>query len=214
MDGRPGHDDPGLPDGVVVAPGGGGLAGPPAARGARAGGAAGPAAHRHPPPRLARQRPRGPGDRVPAGPLRGAALASEVAVTTVRRVLAPNPGPFTGPGTNTWVLGDPPVCAVIDPGPDDEGHLAAIDQRLGAAAVGAVLLTHGHGDHVDGAERFAARHQVRVLRHPELADGDVVHVGPLSLGVLYTPGHAPDHVAFWLAEDRVLFTGDLILGQG
>jgi glyoxylase-like metal-dependent hydrolase (beta-lactamase superfamily II) len=135
-------------------------------------------------------------------------------VTTVRRVLAPNPGPFTGPGTNTWVLGDPPVCAVIDPGPDDEGHLAAIDQRLGAAAVGAVLLTHGHGDHVDGAERFAARHQVRVLRHPELADGDVVHVGPLSLGVLYTPGHAPDHIAFWLAEDRVLFTGDLILGQG
>jgi glyoxylase-like metal-dependent hydrolase (beta-lactamase superfamily II) len=106
------------------------------------------------------------------------------------------------------------VVAVIDPGPDDDAHLAAIDDRLGQAAVGAVLLTHGHADHVGGAERFASRHRVRVLRHPELADGDVVHVGPLSLTAVDTPGHAPDHVAFWLAEDRALFTGDLILGQG
>lgn len=135
-------------------------------------------------------------------------------MTTVRRALAPNPGPFTGPGTNTWVVGDGPARVVIDPGPDLEEHRRTIAERLGGAPVGAVLLTHGHLDHSEGAERFAAEHGARVLRHPELADGDEVHVGGLTLQVLFTPGHAPDHLAFWLAPDRVLFTGDLILGRG
>jgi glyoxylase-like metal-dependent hydrolase (beta-lactamase superfamily II) len=133
---------------------------------------------------------------------------------TVRRVVAANPGPYTGPGTNTWILGDPPACVVIDPGPDDEDHLAAVERRLGSMAVGAVLLTHSHADHEAGAERFAARHQTRVLRHPELADGDVVRVASSSVTALHTPGHAPDHLCFWLPDDRVLFTGDLILGRG
>jgi glyoxylase-like metal-dependent hydrolase (beta-lactamase superfamily II) len=135
-------------------------------------------------------------------------------VATVRRVVAPNPGPYTGPGTNTWILGDPPVSVVIDPGPDDEAHQAAIDRKLGPMAVGAVLLTHSHADHSEGAERFATRHHARLLRHPELRDGDVVRAGPLNLTALHTPGHAPDHLAFWMEEDRVLFTGDLILGKG
>ena len=71
-----------------------------------------------------------------------------------------------------------------------------------------VLLTHSHADHGEGAERFAASHRARLLRHPQLADGDVVRAGPLNLTALYTPGHAPDHIAYWMAEDRVLFTGD------
>jgi glyoxylase-like metal-dependent hydrolase (beta-lactamase superfamily II) len=135
-------------------------------------------------------------------------------VATVRRVIASNPSPYTGSGTNTWIVGDPPVCLVIDPGPDDEAHQAAVDRRLGTMAVGAVLLTHSHADHSEGAARFATRHRSRLLGHPELADGDVVRAGTLNLTALYTPGHAPDHIAYWMADDRVLFTGDLVLGKG
>lgn len=132
----------------------------------------------------------------------------------VRRVLAPNPGPFTGPGTNTWILGGDPVAAVIDPGPDDDAHLAAIEERLGAAQLALVLVTHSHPDHLPLAERLANRHQARVARHPELGDGDVVSVGKLRLKALYTPGHASDHLCFAVEEDGAVFTGDLVLGQG
>jgi glyoxylase-like metal-dependent hydrolase (beta-lactamase superfamily II) len=135
-------------------------------------------------------------------------------MATVRRVRAQNPGPFTGPGTNTWLLGDPPVGVVIDPGPDDDAHLAGIERALGGMAIGAVLVTHSHADHLELAARLGERHHVHVARFPELADGDVVRVGSLGITALHTPGHCGDHLAFWLAEDRVLFTGDLILGQG
>jgi glyoxylase-like metal-dependent hydrolase (beta-lactamase superfamily II) len=135
-------------------------------------------------------------------------------MATVRRVVAPNPGPFTGPGTNTWVVGDEPVKVVVDPGPDDDGHLARIERVVGGAAIGVVLVTHSHADHLELAERLADRHRTRVARFPELADRDVVRAGKVSLTALYTPGHAPDHLAFWIEEDRVLFSGDLILGRG
>ena len=132
----------------------------------------------------------------------------------VTRVIAPNPGPYTGPGTNTWILGAGPVVAVIDPGPDDDRHLAAIDRRLAGATVGVVLVTHSHPDHLPLAERLAAAHGATVRRYPELGDGDVVRVGTLNVTALHTPGHSADHLAFWLAEDRVVFTGDLVLGKG
>jgi hydroxyacylglutathione hydrolase len=135
-------------------------------------------------------------------------------MATVRRVVAANAGPFTGPGTNTWLVGDGRVLIVIDPGPDDEQHLAALQRATRATPVGPVLVTHGHGDHLELAERFARLHQARVSRHPDLADGDVVRAGSMSLTALHTPGHAPDHLAFWMPDDRVLFTGDLILGSG
>jgi glyoxylase-like metal-dependent hydrolase (beta-lactamase superfamily II) len=95
-------------------------------------------------------------------------------MATVRRVIAPNPGPFTGPGTNTWILGDGPALIVVDPGPDDERHLAALQRAVGSHAVGVVLVTHAHADHLGLAERFAGPHHARVARHPELADGEVV----------------------------------------
>ena len=132
----------------------------------------------------------------------------------VTRVVAPNPGPYTGPGTNTWIVGAGPVVAVIDPGPDDDKHLSAIDRKLAGATVGVVLVTHSHPDHLPLAERLASAHGASVRRYPELGDGDMVRVGTLNLTALYTPGHSADHLSFWLAGDRVVFTGDLVLGKG
>jgi glyoxylase-like metal-dependent hydrolase (beta-lactamase superfamily II) len=103
---------------------------------------------------------------------------------------------------------------VIDPGPDDESHLAAINKRLQGATVGVVLVTHSHPDHLPLSERLAARHHAAIQRYPELNDNDVVRVGTLNVTALHTPGHSADHLCFWLAGDGVVFTGDLILGRG
>jgi len=135
-------------------------------------------------------------------------------VPLVRRVIAPNPGPYTGPGTNTWIVDAGPVVVVIDPGPDDDGHLQAINRKLAGATVGVVLVTHSHSDHLPLAERLAAAHKASVRRYPQLGDGDVVRAGTLNLTTLYTPGHSADHLAFWIAGDGAVFTGDLVLGKG
>ena len=129
-------------------------------------------------------------------------------------MIAPNPGPYTGPGTNTWILDAGPVVAVIDPGPDDDRHLAALDRRLAGKTVGIVLVTHSHPDHLPLAERFAAPHHASIRRYPDLQDGDLVRVGNLNITAVYTPGHSADHLSFLLADDGAIFTGDLILGQG
>jgi len=137
-----------------------------------------------------------------------------LAPATVTRVVAPNPGPYTGPGTNTWIVDAGPVVVVIDPGPDDDAHLAALNRRLVGKAVGAVLVTHSHPDHLPLAERFAGPHHASVRRYPELSDGDIVRAGNLNLTALHTPGHSADHLCFLLADDGAVFTGDLILGRG
>jgi len=135
-------------------------------------------------------------------------------VAAVRRVVAPNPGPYTGPGTNTWLLDAGTVSVVIDPGPEDDGHLEAIQRALKGSTVSVVLVTHAHPDHLPLAHRLASLHGASVRRFPELGDGDVVRAGNLNITALYTPGHSADHLAFWLAPDRALFTGDLVLGKG
>jgi len=135
-------------------------------------------------------------------------------VAPVTRVIAPNPGPYTGPGTNTWIVDAGPVVAVIDPGPDDDSHLDALNRRLAGRTVAVVLVTHSHPDHLPLAERFAAPHRASVRRYPELGDGDVVRAGALNLTALYTPGHSADHLCFLIPGDGAIFTGDLILGQG
>lgn len=144
----------------------------------------------------------------------------------VRCVLAPNPGPLTLDGTNTWVLSAPGSGAalVVDPGPDDPRHLAAVlaAVRERAARVVAVLLTHGHPDHSAGARRFAelAGTGVRALDPVHrfggegLADGDIVTAGDLELQVVATPGHSGDSLSFVLPAARVLLTGDTVLGRG
>jgi glyoxylase-like metal-dependent hydrolase (beta-lactamase superfamily II) len=130
----------------------------------------------------------------------------------ILRVVAPNPGPMTLAGTNTYLYGSHP-CIVIDPGPDDVGHLgvvrAAAEERGG---IGLVLLTHSHGDHAAGAERLASAVLVDGREAPPLVlpDGGEQHAG---LRALATPGHAADHVCF-LTSDGVCFSGDLVLGEG
>jgi glyoxylase-like metal-dependent hydrolase (beta-lactamase superfamily II) len=120
----------------------------------------------------------------------------------ILRIVAPNPGPMTLEGTNTYVYGADP-CVVIDPGSEDEGHLEAIRATAGErGGIGLVLLTHSHGDHTAGADRLGAE--------VVLPSGGETHAG---LRVLATPGHAADHVCF-LSEDGVCFSGDLVLGLG
>jgi glyoxylase-like metal-dependent hydrolase (beta-lactamase superfamily II) len=120
----------------------------------------------------------------------------------ILRLVAPNPGAMTGAGTNTYLYGSGP-CTVIDPGPDDAGHLGAIRAAAeGRGGIGTVLLTHSHGDHAAGAERLGAD-----VILP--SDGEE-HGG---LRALATPGHAADHVCFMTA-DAVCFSGDLVLGEG
>ena len=147
--------------------------------------------------------------------------------TEIERLVAPNPGPMTGEGTNTYLYGADP-CTVIDPGPDDAGHIeavrAAAEERGG---LGLILLTHSHGDHVAGAERLAAGGLDQDGGPPAAAgeppgqtdtqppqivlpsDGEE-HGG---LRAVATPGHAEDHVCF-LTGDGVCFSGDLVLGAG
>jgi glyoxylase-like metal-dependent hydrolase (beta-lactamase superfamily II) len=109
---------------------------------------------------------------------------------------------MTHEGTNTYLHGSDP-CAVIDPGPDDSGHIEAIraaaEQRGG---IGLVLLTHSHHDHSEGAGRLGAE--------VVLPSGGETLAG---LRVLPTPGHAPDHVSY-LSENGVCFCGDIVLGKG
>jgi glyoxylase-like metal-dependent hydrolase (beta-lactamase superfamily II) len=131
----------------------------------------------------------------------------------VLRLRAPNPGPLTLSGTNTWVLGRNPAY-VVDPGPAQDGHLDRLLAALGArGGLGGIALTHDHGDHSAGvaalreqcpAPLAAGRGEVNVT----LAEG--TRFGPFV--ALATPGHAPDHFA--LIAGRVCFTGDAVLGEG
>jgi glyoxylase-like metal-dependent hydrolase (beta-lactamase superfamily II) len=139
----------------------------------------------------------------------------------IERIIAPNPGPMTLEGTNTYVIAAADGVYVIDPGPDDPIHLAAVREAAeGHGAIAGVLLTHGHSDHTAGVESFgepvlwgtaAAGDETAGLAAagtpaPEAPGA----VGPF--GLLETPGHAADHVSFVLGD--VCFCGDLLLGRG
>ena len=120
----------------------------------------------------------------------------------VLRIVAPNPGPLTLEGTNTYLYGECP-CVVIDPGSEDARHLEAIRSAAGErGGIGLVLLTHSHGDHTAGADQLEA--EVVLPAGGETRGG---------LRALATPGHAADHVCF-LSDDGVCFSGDLVLGLG
>jgi glyoxylase-like metal-dependent hydrolase (beta-lactamase superfamily II) len=141
----------------------------------------------------------------------------------VRRIVAPNPGPFTGPGTNTYLVGIDEV-AVIDPGPDDKRHIDAIIGASMKERVRWVLLTHTHPDHAPGTTRLVKATGAEVLAYGKrldkdnvitpdrvIGEGDTIEGTEFGLEVLHTPGHAPNHLCFLLEEERVLFTGDTVL---
>jgi len=154
-------------------------------------------------------------------------MTVEAVTDYASRVLAPNPGPMTLEGTNTWILRAPDAdtVVVVDPGPMLEEHLRAVLDAVAQYSVTSVLLTHGHFDHSEGAAWFASQANAPVrsvdpaFRIPTdhahgLAEGDLITSGDLRIEVLPTPGHTLDSVCFWLPQDGSLLTGDTVLGRG
>lgn len=142
----------------------------------------------------------------------------------VWRIVAPNPSPLTGPGTNTYVVGtERPV--VIDPGCDDTGHLERVLEVAGDE-VSRIVCTHSHPDHSPGARWLKERTGAPVhgLPAPDdghqdpgyapdagLAHGERIEAGGEALRALHTPGHASNHVCLLLEEAGLLFTGDHLM---
>ena len=142
----------------------------------------------------------------------------------VKRITAGNSSVFTGPGTNTYIVGKENFT-VIDPGPAIEGHIKDI-VRVCGEDVSQILVTHTHPDHSPGAkllhQRTAApvmgmyakypKHQDRTFKpNKELYEGDVIKEVDHTLIAIHTPGHASNHICFFLEEEKILFTGDHIM---
>jgi glyoxylase-like metal-dependent hydrolase (beta-lactamase superfamily II) len=156
----------------------------------------------------------------------------------VRRLTAANSGPFTFTGTNSFIIGTGRV-AVLDPGPDDPGHVRALLDAIGGESVEAILVSHTHRDHSPGARYLreatgapvlaAGPHvAARSLQAGEtnrldasadhdfspdeiLADGAQFTIGDVTLEAVATPGHTANHLAFALAEAGILFSGDHVM---
>src|SRR5579872_5309996 len=131
----------------------------------------------------------------------------------VQLVRAPNPGPLTLSGTNTWVVARSPTW-VIDPGPLIEEHLSRLCEAIEArGGLGGVLLTHDHYDHAEAAGTLLERFPAPIAAGRGVADvrlGEGVRFGPFE--AVATPGHAADHFA--LIAEGACFTGDAVLGSG
>ncbi len=149
-----------------------------------------------------------------AEPARGVALAVRPGI---RRVVAPNPGPMTYWGTNTYLIDMAGGVAVLDPGPDDASHVAAVLAAAGGP-VRAILLTHTHHDHVGAAAAMRAAtgaplYAWHVPADPALVPDVKLQDGERAEGwqAVFTPGHAADHVAF-AGPEGVVFSGDHVMG--
>jgi glyoxylase-like metal-dependent hydrolase (beta-lactamase superfamily II) len=138
--------------------------------------------------------------------------------------VAGNAGMMTGPGTNTYLLGEREI-AVLDPGPDDTGHLESILAAAGAP-IRWVVVTHTHRDHSPLAAQLARRTGATLIGLPpprdgrqdesfmpqrRPADGERLILGDLELTAIHTPGHASNCVCYFLAPERLLLTGDHVL---
>jgi glyoxylase-like metal-dependent hydrolase (beta-lactamase superfamily II) len=145
--------------------------------------------------------------------------------------LGQNPGAFTGPGTNTYLVGTGRSRILLDTGDGRLDYLPVLEQALehaGGVSIQEIVLTHGHPDHIGGAASVMERHgRVRIAKRGhepfdaayaleihEIGDGDVIETEGATLRALHTPGHAPDHLCFVLEEECAIFTGDNVLGVG
>ena len=153
----------------------------------------------------------------------------------IRRVTCNNPGPFTFKGTNTFIVGRGSV-AIIDPGPDDEVHLAALMNTVRGESVSHILITHTHMDHsplaaklkaatgaktcaatspakpfVDSGLRLDASIDRDFMPDVSLSDGDTVEGHGWALEAVFTPGHMSNHMSFCLREEKALFAGDHVM---
>lgn len=145
----------------------------------------------------------------------------------VKRLLAPNPGPFTGPGTNTYLLGRESV-AVIDPGPVIDKHIETIISEAGDR-IRWIIVTHTHIDHSPAAAVLKSRlsSEVELIGMPSLQQGfsfdkqfepdriivheQIIQSDEFTLKALHTPGHASNHVCYLLEEEKLLFCGDQLM---
>jgi glyoxylase-like metal-dependent hydrolase (beta-lactamase superfamily II) len=145
-------------------------------------------------------------------------------------VLGLNPGPFTGPGTNTYIVGRGARRLLIDTGQGVPGYTDLLERGLrehaGAEGLGAMVLTHAHPDHIGGAHDVLRRFgEMPVYKMPRagadrglaigsLEDGDEITTEEATLRAIWTPGHACDHLCFYMPDEKALFTGDVVLGAG
>ncbi len=162
---------------------------------------------------------------------------AEAVEPLVRRVLAPNPSPYTFTGTQTYVVGeaDGPDCAVIDPGPNEPAHIDAIIAAIAGRRVLAIMCTHTHRDHSPAAAPLAAQTGAAIVgcaplvlasnlpRADEafdptyapdrvLVDGEGMRGTGWTLTAVATPGHTSNHLCYALEESGALFTGDHVMG--
>jgi glyoxylase-like metal-dependent hydrolase (beta-lactamase superfamily II) len=145
--------------------------------------------------------------------------------------LGQNPGIFTGPGTNTYLVGTGRERLLLDTGQGLPAYLPVLElalERAGGARIGEIVLTHGHPDHMGGVASVRERHgPLRVSKRPwpgvdeglpcevtPIDDGAVVAVEGATLRAVHAPGHAEDHLCFVLEEEGALFSGDNVLGVG
>jgi glyoxylase-like metal-dependent hydrolase (beta-lactamase superfamily II) len=151
----------------------------------------------------------------------------------IERVLAHNPSPFTFRGTGVYLVGDDSQVAVIDPGPNQPDHLAALMAAIGGRRVTHILVTHTHRDHspaaaslkqVTGARTYGYGPHARFKDDVEeggdrdfvpdaaVRDGEVIAGEGYTFHCVFTPGHTSNHMCYALAEEKALFTGDHVMG--
>jgi len=135
-----------------------------------------------------------------------------------------NPGPFTGSGNNTYLIGGSEPT-LIDAATGTEAHLQELKSSLGRGLLSRVLITHGHNDHISGVTEISkCWPNVECIKIPwrerdrrykvnwkSIGDGDEIRAGNCLLRVIFTPGHAPDHAAFFEETSKTLFCGDLMI---